>query len=153
MGNPILSDDSVGIKIAQALKSLIHHTEITVMETSKAGLSLLDLLIDFDRAIIIDSIKTEGGKVGRVRQLCLGELNESRHIDSCHGINLATTVQFGKQLGLKLPEQIAIFAIEAADVSTFSEELSPEVRKAVPVCLSMIARELGIRPAHQKRNL
>ena len=49
----------------------------------------------------------------------------------------------GKRLGLDLPHQIDIFAIEIADASTFSEECTPEVRHPIPVCLDMVVRELG----------
>jgi hydrogenase maturation protease len=145
LGNPILSDDSVGIKIAQELQGSIHELGVIVAESSSSGLSLLELLIDYDRVIIVDAIQTEEGKAGCIYHLGLSGLTESRHVTSCHGINLAMAIRLGKQLGLKLPQQIDIFAIEAADVNTFNEELTPEVKKAVPLCLGMIAHALRVQ--------
>lgn len=49
----------------------------------------------------------------------------------------------GKRLGLDLPHQIDIFAIEVADASTFSEECTPEVRHPIPVCVEMVVQDLG----------
>ena len=62
LGNPILSDDGVGLRVARAVESQLSQQEITVMETSMGGLSLLDLLTGYDRAIIIDAIQTRGGR-------------------------------------------------------------------------------------------
>jgi len=46
-------------------------------------------------------------------------------------------------LGLALPTQIVIFAVEVADVGTFSEECTPDVRWAIPVCAKMVIEELN----------
>jgi hydrogenase maturation protease len=62
IGNPILTDDRVGIKIAQKLKE--EKPELEVVETSEAGITLLDLIVGYNKLIIIDSIKTEKGKPG-----------------------------------------------------------------------------------------
>jgi len=64
MGNPIMGDDGVGIWAARALKDRFNEEEeVTVMETSMAGLNLLELMADYDRAILIDAIKTGKGEV------------------------------------------------------------------------------------------
>ncbi len=142
LGNPILSDDGVGIWVAKALEGRLNQQEITVMETSMAGLNLLDLLVNFDRAIIIDAIQTVEGKVGQIYRLEPEAFNATRHAASPHDVNFATALELGNQLGLALPQQIDIFAIEVADTSTFSEECTPDVRQAIPVCVKMIIKEL-----------
>ncbi len=142
LGNPILSDDGVGLHVAAELKDRIDQREVTVMETSMAGLNLLDLLVGYDRAIIIDAIQTVEGGAGQIYQLETGAFDTSRHSASPHDVNFATALELGNRLGLALPQQIDIFAIEAADVSTFSEECTPEVRQAIPVCVEVIIEEL-----------
>jgi hydrogenase maturation protease len=57
LGNPILTDDAVGIKIAQKLQE--ENPKLEVIETSEAGIALLDLITGYDKLIIIDSIKNE----------------------------------------------------------------------------------------------
>ncbi len=148
LGNPILSDDGVGFRIARGLKGRLADGEVTVAEASLAGFDLLDLLIGYDRAIIIDAIQTDEGKPGSVYRLSLDEFEAASHAPFCHGVNLTTAIRLGRQLGLNLPSRIDIFAVEATDVSTFGEDLSPEVERAVPVCLGMIARELGLNSFH-----
>lgn len=138
MGNPILSDDGIGIHVARALEGRVNQQGVTVTETSMGGLNLLDLLVNFDRVIIIDAIQTVGGKVGQVYRLEPEVFNTTRHASSPHDVNFATALELGKKLGLALPRQIDIFAIEVADVTTFSEKCSPEVERAVPVCVEMV---------------
>jgi len=143
MGNPLLCDDGVGLRVAAELKDRVEQPEITVMETGVAGLSLLDLLVGYDRAIIIDAIQTVGGKAGQIYRLDPKAFDTARHTASAHGIDFTTALEFGKKLGLSLPQQIIIFAIEASDVTTFSEECTPEVKQAVTVCIEMVLRELN----------
>lgn len=142
LGNPILGDDGVGFRVAEELKDRLDEQDVTVVETSMAGLNLLDLLTGYDRTIIVDAIQTVGGKAGQIYRLCPEALDFTRHATSPHDVDLATALELGKRVGLALPQEITIFAIEVADASTISEECTPKVRRAVPVCAEMIVREL-----------
>ena len=142
LGNPILSDDSVGFRVAKLLQSRLDESEVTILEAGVAGLNLLDLLVGYDKAVIIDSIQTGEGKAGEVYRLDPKDLDKTRHTSSSHELNFATTLALGKRLGLALPQQLIIFAIEIKDASTFSEQCTPEVEHAIPVCAGMVAQEL-----------
>jgi hydrogenase maturation protease len=142
LGNPILSDDGVGCYVATALKERIHSPDVDIQEASVAGLDFLDLLTGYDRLILIDAIQTEKGKPGQIYRLGTEILAKTRHASTPHDVNLATALELGKKLKLKLPEIITIFAIEVADVTSFSEECSPAVARAVPKCVKMVIREL-----------
>ena len=142
LGNPILSDDGVGNQVVRELEGRLHQQGVTVRETSMAGLNLLELLAGYDRAIIIDAIQTVGGKVGQIYRLGPEALDATRHVASPHDVNFATALALGNKLDLALPKQIVIFAVEVADVSTFSEECTPAVRQAIPVCVEEIIQEL-----------
>lgn len=141
LGNPILSDDGVGPHVTRELEGKLDES-VTVTEASLAGLNLLDLLVGYDRAIIIDAIQTKGGRVGQIYRLDLEAFKMTRHAASTHDVNLATALELGKKLGLNLPEKIDILAIEVADTSRFSEECTPEVAEAVPACVEMVLREM-----------
>jgi hydrogenase maturation protease len=142
LGNSLLCDDGVGLYVAAELRKRINEPRITVIETGVAGLSLLDLLIGYDKAIIIDAIQTIGGNAGQIYRLEPKAFNTSLHTTSAHGIDFPTALEFGRRLGLHLPQQIVIFAIESSDVSTFKEECTPEVQKAIPECVEMVLQEL-----------
>jgi len=142
LGNPLLTDDGVGLRVAEELKRRLDKPEVTVESCSLAGLDLLELLSSYDKAIIIDAIQTEAGKTGQIYRLEAGDFSSTQHAATPHDVNFATALELGKRLGLSLPREILIFAIEVADVSTFGEECTTEVEKSLPVCIEMLIQEL-----------
>lgn len=141
LGNPILRDDGVGPRIAMELEGKLDGN-VTIAETCMAGLNLLDILAGYDRAIIIDAIKTEDGEPGRIYRLGIEDFKDTCHAASTHDVNLATALELGERLDMSLPRRIDIVAIEVADTGCFGEELTPEVAAAVPACVEMIIKEL-----------
>ena len=69
LGNPILSDDGVGIRVAHEVANQLNSTQVTVVETTAAGLSLLDSIVGYDKVIIIDAIQTEKGEAGEIYRM------------------------------------------------------------------------------------
>jgi hydrogenase maturation protease len=143
LGNPILSDDGVGPAVAHELERRIDPRTANVVEASLGGLDLLDLLTGYQRVIIIDAITTKDGKAGQIHRLNIETLSSTRHAASPHDINLATALEMGKKLGMKMPSEIDIYAIEAQDTESFSEKCTPAVKAAIPRCVKMILQELG----------
>lgn len=142
LGNPIRCDDGVGNQVAQLLAKEINNPEVTVTETNVSGLGLLDFISNYERVIIIDAIQTPQGKVGQVYRLSLSDLATPHYSYGTHNIDLATTLELGAKLGLALPREIIIFAVEVADVTTFSEECTPEVERAIPQVIGLVLGEL-----------
>ncbi len=140
LGNPILSDDKVGIEVAHRIEEK-HNAGVDVIEASVGGLGLLDLIVGYEKLIVVDSIKTEGGKPGGLYRLELDDLERTIHTSSPHDTNFATAIEFGKRCGLSVPEHIDIYAIEIEDNTTFSEQLTPPVKKAVPQIVDTIVKE------------
>lgn len=142
LGNTILSDDGVGIYVAGKLKDILTEQQATVIEASITGLSLLDLLMGYNKVIIIDAIQSAKGEAGQIYRLGPDSFSTSLHSTSPHDIDLTTALEFGRQLKLPLPEEIIFFAIEAADIRTFSEECTPEVLQSIDKCVEMVVREV-----------
>lgn len=142
IGNPILSDDGVGFQIAEELKGRVNRQGVTVMEAGISGPDLWHVLADFDKAIIIDAIQTKGGKAGQIYRSSPEAFDSPRHVSTPHMFNLITALDLGRELGLALPQQITIFAIEVKDTTTYGERFTPEVEQAIPVCVEMVIQEL-----------
>jgi hydrogenase maturation protease len=66
----------------------------------------------------------------------------TKHFSSPHQINLATALELGKMLDLAMPQEITVFAVEAKDVTSFSEKCTPEVEQAIPEVVKMVLQEL-----------
>jgi hydrogenase maturation protease len=145
LGNPILRDDSVGLRVVQMLRGLLaDHPGIELMEDYWGGLRLMEQMVGYDRAIIVDAICTDAPS-GTIHLLSPGDIPTQRSA-SAHDVNLPTALEFGRQAGAHLPsnENILLIGIEAADVQTFEESLSPEVEAALPQAIDQILSELKI---------
>jgi hydrogenase maturation protease len=142
IGNPILSDDGVGIKVAHEVGGKLNDPQVTVAETSAAGLSLLDSIVGYDKVIIIDAIQTEKGRAGQIYRMGTEDFSLTKHFSSPHQINLATALELGKMLNLAMPQEITIFAVEAKDITSFSEKCTPEVEQAIPEVVKMVLEDL-----------
>ena len=143
LGNPILSDDSIGCRVALAVREKIKRPEIDIIEASIAGLDFLDLLADYDTAIIIDAIQTKEGSPGQIYRFEPDMFVNTCDSNTPHGVNFATAIKLGEQLGLPLPQRITIFAVEVKDIVSFSEMCTPEVAAAIPACVSMVVQEIS----------
>jgi hydrogenase maturation protease len=143
LGNPILSDDGAGIRVAQEVGKQLNDPQITVSETSEAGLRLLDSIVGYDKVIIIDAVQTEKGQVGQLYRMGSEDFSLTKHFSSPHQINLATSLELGNALNLAMPQKITIFAIEAKDITSFSEKCTPEVEQSIPEAVKMVLEELG----------
>jgi hydrogenase maturation protease len=145
IGNPVLSDDSVGIKVAHLLRHALRgRPAVETRELWAGGMRLMEALQGHERAIIIDAIVTEGGKPGSVYMLQPSDLRQSRNTCSPHDASFQEALELGAMLGLNLPQQIIIWAIEADDVETFSENLTPDVERAVPQVVAGVMRQINL---------
>lgn len=146
LGNPILSDDGVGIKVAGRLKNLLSgNTEIDVIELYAGGINLMDAITGYEKAVIVDAMVTGGNKPGTVSFLPVSDLAVTKNIVSSHDTNLSTALEVGKSLGLSLPSDISIIGIEAKETEVFGEELTEDVAKAVPAAVERVMTELRLR--------
>ena len=145
LGNSILSDDGVGIMVAQELGKKLSDPRVTVVETGEAGISLLDSVIGYEQVIIIDAIQTKEGKAGQIYRMGVQDFSFAKHLSSPHQINLVTALELGKMLNLAMPQKVTIFAVEAKDVTNFSEKCTPEVERAIPEAVKMVLEELNAK--------
>jgi hydrogenase maturation protease len=157
LGNPILGDDGVGWRVAKVVSELLTSTAYLPLKSegntievdcaSLGGLSLMERMIGYERVILIDSMETKGSSVGSVKGFSLAALENPRlgHSASTHDTSLMTALQTAQTMGMDVPSRVHVVAIEAKNVYDFSESLSPEVEKAVPIAarkvLQMIKEE------------
>jgi hydrogenase maturation protease len=146
LGNPILGDDGVGWKVAQEILNQNDlPSEIDVDYLSLGGISLMERLIGYERAILIDSFVTNNNPIGSVSCFSLEQLPNRAlgHMCSAHDTTLQNALKIGQDLGAQLPSDISIVAVEAREVFDFSEQLSPEVESAVPEAVLAVKKLLG----------
>jgi hydrogenase maturation protease len=143
LGNPLLGDDGVGWKVVERVQA--ERPEVEVDYLSEGGLGLMERLVGYDRAIVVDAINLPGVPTGQVRVFRLEELANPfvGHLGSSHETSLLTALELGRALGAHLPSEIWVVAVQAQAVYDFSESLSPEVAAAVPEAVSQTLRVFG----------
>lgn len=145
MGNPILRDDAIGIRLTRDIErklAPLNGLEI-VSDCSLGGLNLLTLLEGYDRLIVIDSIKTRTGHCGDWYYFTADGLQMTRNLSCVHDANFATSLELGRRMGMKLPpdEKIHIFAVEVTDNQTFDEKMSRGLEAGFPeLARTLLAR-------------
>ena len=129
VGNPILGDDGVGIHVARELKGKV---DVDVREAYTGGLNLLDLIIGYDRAVLVDAVYLDGMRAGEVKALSLDDL-ESAHSSNPHDATLMEAIEVSKRMGEgRIPRDIVLVGIRIDPVNDFSETLSPAVKASIP---------------------
>jgi len=141
LGNSILSDDIVGLKILDYLQKVITSPQINLEVAEIGGLKLLDSILDYDHAIIIDSIKTGQFPIGEIVEFSPADFNFTPRSSMIHDVGFFDALLMAKKLEMKIPEVIKIVAVEIGDNSTVSLNMSKEVEAAA---LQAVERVLDI---------
>jgi hydrogenase maturation protease len=117
---------------------------VEFQEACVGGLRLLEVIAGYDRLILVDAIQTPDGAPGRIYRLSADDPRASLHAGSTHDLSFRGALAWGRRMGMALPpdDAITIIAIEAADVLTFGEALTPVVAAAVPRAVEAVLAEL-----------
>jgi len=142
LGNPILADDAVGIRVVEELSKRTESSSCDFKTGSIGGLKVLDEIQGYDRVVFVDAIV--GDEPGKFYELSLDRLSRSFHLTSPHTVNLFTALELGRGLGLKMPREIKIYVMEIKDGKTFGEGLSEEVAARFPDFVEFVfEKEIG----------
>lgn len=138
LGNEIISDDRFGPEIARRLEATADDLRADVIFAPVAGFQLIDLLDGRESVLIVDTIRTQNAEPGTLHFFAAGTLTPSHHLTTSHQISLPTALELGKQLGADMPRFIDVLAVEAQDLETLAEALTPPVRAALDEAESLI---------------
>jgi len=142
--NTILDDDNVRIDVSQELKKHIKDRNIKIDYVFNSGMNPLDLIIDQDRAILIDAIRRRDSITpGEVDKFELGELT-AFHTKNLHDLSLPNEIDITKKLGEKnIPKDISLLGINIGDITNeFGETFSKKIGLAVPKSVDLVKKEV-----------
>jgi hydrogenase maturation protease len=143
LGNPILGDDGVGWRVIDELDEL-DHEEASLQQACVGGVSLMELLVGYRRAIIVDAIIDPEDEPGSVwsKPLSAVETRVASHLDSTHDAPLPAAIEAGRAMGVDLPTDIKVVGVVIERGDVFGEELSDVVAAAVPIAAAEVAEAL-----------
>lgn len=147
LGNPILGDDGIGVRVVQAVADALPvGTDIEVDEACAGGLELMERMAGYERVILVDAICLGDAAPGTLRRLTLAELDAispTQHSASAHDASLMTALAVGRRIGLDLPDVLTVYAIEIERVLDFGDVLSPAVAAALHGAVEAVLAEIG----------
>lgn len=126
LGNTLRSDDGIGIVATAALaKKFAGQAEFVC--TEEMGLALLDYLSGYKEALIIDSICTVGGEIGKIHCFSLEDFPPHPN-GSAHYLGLPEAAQLAREMQIPFPARVHIIGIEISQPFDISPSLSLELQ-------------------------
>jgi len=143
VGNLILGDDGVGIHVTNELKKQVNDPNITIDDAVTGGMNLLELILGYDKAIIVDAVKTNNEEDGEVKRIPLGNFS-TMHSCNPHDVSLIEAIEVAKKMGEnRIPKEIVVIGIMMKEIPCeFGEKLSETVNAAVPKAVEMTLSEI-----------
>ena len=140
LGNDILADDAVGVLAVRAIREKWGGV-VDAVECAVSGIALLEYLVDYEKAVILDAIRTARHPPGSILELDPGALGPVL-APSPHYSGLPELLVLAKELELQFPREIKIFALEVVDPYTVGGEMSEAARQAVPALVRRVEEQL-----------
>jgi hydrogenase maturation protease len=141
LGNEILADDAFGILVAHEVERRFQG-RIEVAYSSAAGFDLMDHLLGARRLLVVDTIVTGRAKPGAISVFTADRVQPAPG-GSPHFLGLFEVLAVGRKLGLDVPKETIVIAVEASDSTTVGGPIHPDVQSAIPEVVELVGEFLA----------
>ncbi|NWF52814.1 MAG: HyaD/HybD family hydrogenase maturation endopeptidase [Nitrospirae bacterium] len=140
VGNLLLSDEGVGVHVANELMKMELPPNVSVVEGGTEGFRLLNVITDADCLIVIDAVKG-GAEPGSIYRFNIDEVKNCPpgFKTSVHQIGILEVIDLSVLIGEK--PHTTIIGIEPKSIE-MGMDLSPEVKSKIPRVIDLIFEEI-----------
>jgi hydrogenase maturation protease len=142
LGNILLSDEGVGVRIVEALEAS-HElpSDVEVLDGGTSGMDLLDMVAERDCLIVADAVNADGpaGRLIRLEDDNIKMLFETRF--SPHQLGLSDLLAALRLVG-KAPRHVVVIGVVPQNLS-LGLDLSAAAAGGRDAAVTMIVNELG----------
>ncbi|MDR0791473.1 MAG: hydrogenase maturation protease [Methanomassiliicoccaceae archaeon] len=143
LGSPIMTDDAIGLRVADAVEAM-NLPNIETRQEAIGGLDIIPVIMGYRNVVIVDAVQTGAYPPGTVIIFDPEDFEPTVGNASAHGINLATAMHIGRQLEPNgMPESVKFVAIEVADIITVSETMTDAVEASLPDAVGTVLDMIG----------
>jgi hydrogenase maturation protease len=144
LGNELVGDDGIGIRVGRVLKKLPLPPSVDVLIRPNLGLDLIEMLEEYDEVVIVDAM-TSGRPPGACIRLDPREAESMASCPSCsHSLGIAEILQLVRRMFPQRAERaVRIVGVEAASIDQFGVGLSDPVKLALPSAVHMVLDAIG----------
>lgn len=141
IGNELMGDDGVGPAVLHLLSENRLPEDVELIDGGTGGFSVLHIIKDYDRVILIDS-GDFGGAPGELKVFGPKDVNSVKNVQrySLHDADLMEVIRVSEELG-ECPKEIHIIAVQPKKVE-MGRSLSPQVAKTVPIVVEAVEKLL-----------
>ena len=145
VGNLLLSDEGVGVHVANKLMEMDLPPEVDVVEGGTDGFRLMNVVTGASRLIVVDAIKG-GGPPGSIYRFDIEDAPTypDEYKTSVHQIGILEVVHLSELIG-EAPET-TIIGVEPKSLE-MGMELSPAVKAKVSRVIELVLEEINRPPA------
>ncbi len=136
LGNDLLADDALGIVVAERIRERVP-VEVDVVETMETGFGLMDYLLDVRRMVVVDTVLTGGASPGTMYLVRERDVKDASG-GSPHYTGLFEGLELGRRLGLAVPTDLVIVAVEGDDCRTVGGLMSQAVYDSIPLVIEQV---------------
>ncbi len=142
VGNLVLTDEGVGVHVAQRLQKMDLPSHVEVLDGGTSGFDLLDDIEGRKKVVVVDTVKG-GGPPGTIYRMTTEDIEEApKSRLSLHDIDMTDLLKLADLFEIEKPE-IVIIGIEPKDMESASMELSPEIEAQIPKVIELVMKEVG----------
>jgi len=145
-GNPVRSDDAIGVYVVQTLQNKITNPSISIFDMGTSAFEVLFKLEGHQKIIIVDAVINSGTEPGEIFKLPASEIKAQINDDPMvflHGLKWDQALSYAKKIMQdKFPEDIQVYLISISDLR-LEVQMSPEVQEAGDKVVNYILDEVG----------
>ena len=142
IGSPLVCDDGVGFRVVEEIKAR-NIPDLDLDQQSVSGLDLIEIMMDYQKVVVVDAIVTEKFPAGTVMLLLPEDFKNAIHGTNPHEANIHMAIELGRRLAPdRMPKDIRFVAVEVNDVWTVTDIMTEEVENAVPVAAEAVLKVL-----------
>jgi hydrogenase maturation protease len=114
-----------------------------LVESAASGLALLEVFAGYDRAVVVDSIRTGRNQAGTIVELALADVGRVV-APSLHHAGIPELAAVAERLGLSFPGETSVLAVEVAEPPTFGAPLSEPVAAAIGPLVQLVRARVDL---------
>lgn len=132
-GNPVRSDDAVGVYVANELEKKLNRSDITVLDMGTSAFEVLFQLKGHQKIILVDAVINSGEPIGTIFKVPAETIAKTPQNDPLvflHGLKWDQALSYAKKIMQDdYPNDIQVYLI-AVENTRLEVEMSEEVKRA-----------------------
>lgn len=152
LGNELVCDDGVGIRVGRVLRALPLPDNIRVEMCPYVGIEMLGVFHGGEHLVVVDATVT-GAPAGTCRTMVVDEIESlAQRPVCCHGLGVAEVLAAARRLDpARVPLSIRLVGIEASVLDRFGTRLSPPLQRALPDAVRAVLAAVHVDEALVER--